>query len=115
MGNVTTAKRYADTEAHPVVEVGTHAHFGSAQTLVTLTMSASYATGGDTNDLSAIFATSIIDVLIFQNGTKFLAAYVAGTGPTDGKIKLIDSTTGSEVVATTNVSANVYKAIVRGT
>ena len=79
-----------------------------------ITMAASYATGGDTFDLSEYFKYKVNFCIVFANGTKFLPVYVAGTTTANGKVKVVDSTSGSEVANTTDLSAQSFFLLAGG-
>jgi hypothetical protein len=83
---------------------------------IAIAMSSSYATGGDTLDLSAWFPTAVYRVNVWQYNpptistqpSKYLAAYVPGTLPNNGLVKIVDSTSGSQVTNVTDLHTFNY-------
>jgi len=91
-------------------EKGRHVQIG-------ISLNASYATGGDTLDLSGFFPVAVYRVILSQRNptssvttqpSKYLAAYVPGTTNANGTVKVIDSTSGSEVSSTTDLHTYNY-------
>ena len=76
--------------------------------LQTVTMSASYAAGGDTLDFSQFFPLIVLRGRVSQFGTgqpsKYHGCLIPGATPQTNLLKVVDSTTGSEVSAATNLS-----------
>lgn len=76
-------------------------------------MSSSYATAGDTLDLSSYITGVPTGVLCFTSTNGYLLTYVAGTTAANGKVKAF-SAEGVQVTAATDLSAETFFMIVLG-
>jgi len=101
-----------------VVNVSPASYVGTSEFTVPVTMSSSYATGGDTCDftVSPLLATAVYHVAI--DGVKGIYKvgainYLSGGNAGKAKVPLIDTTTGLEISAGTDLSDSGAKVTFR--
>lgn len=95
---ITVTKKMAtgDGGIHPRQGYGDHRDHG-IELKGTITFDNSYPTDGETLDLSDVFPVAVTWVSVFPLNGDAYAVYVAGTGPSDGKVKVFVASTGVEV------------------
>ena len=79
----------------------------------TITMSSSYATGGDTLDLSKYLSAPPLQAILGAGSTGLFTVYVAGTTAANGKVKTLTAN-ASEVSSTTSQSSITIPAVFVG-